>query len=139
VISPVQDARCLTYPGGLCDVLLRADDIVHDDVASEAQILQTRFAGPEFCTALKIEDGLKSPGGPCAVTPRPALGRWIGNHALHWTVVTFRAKQMRLRASSCPGLDRLPVKDGPEGYSISSRSADHHAGFDLRANAPTKQ
>ncbi|MFO1232188.1 MAG: hypothetical protein U1E57_02660 [Paenacidovorax caeni] len=33
-----------SYPGGLCDVLLRADDIVHDDTAAvQAQIVRKAF------------------------------------------------------------------------------------------------
>ncbi len=39
------------YAGGLCDVLLRADDIVHDDNAPvKAQIQRKAFRGSEFCT-----------------------------------------------------------------------------------------
>src|SRR4051812_46392743 len=46
------------YAGGLCDVLLRADDIVHDDNAPvKAQILRKAFRGSEFLYTLKLQTG----------------------------------------------------------------------------------
>ncbi|MDI9857153.1 ABC transporter ATP-binding protein [Comamonas sp. 17RB] len=46
------------YPGGECDVLLRADDIVHDDHAPvQAQILRKAFRGSEFLYTLRLDSG----------------------------------------------------------------------------------
>ena len=77
------------YPGGLCDVLLRADDIVHDDNASvKAQIVRKAFRGSEFLYTLKLATG------EAVVAHVPshhdhALGEWIGIRAEVDHVVTF--------------------------------------------------
>lgn len=82
---PMPDA----YPGGLCDVLLRADDIVHDDEAPvKAQILRKAFRGSEFLYTLKLKTGETL----MAHVPSHhdhALGEWIGIRALVDHVVTF--------------------------------------------------
>ena len=77
------------YEGGLCDVLLRADDIVHDDSAPvKAQILRKAFRGSEFLYTLQLATG------EVVVAHVPshhdhALGEWIGIRALVDHVVTF--------------------------------------------------
>jgi iron(III) transport system ATP-binding protein len=82
---PLPDA----YPGGLCDVLLRADDIVHDDHAPvRAQILRKAFRGSEFLYTLQLKTG------ETLVAHVPshhdhALGEWIGIRAELDHVVTF--------------------------------------------------
>jgi iron(III) transport system ATP-binding protein len=44
--------------GGACDVLLRADDIVHDDAAPvQAEILRKAFRGSEFLYTLRLANG----------------------------------------------------------------------------------
>ena len=44
--------------GGTCDVLLRADDIVHDDEAPvQAEILRKAFRGSEFLYTLRLGNG----------------------------------------------------------------------------------
>ena len=44
--------------GGVCDVLLRADDIVHDDEAPvQAEILRKAFRGSEFLYTLRLGNG----------------------------------------------------------------------------------
>ena len=49
-----------SYPGGECDVLLRADDIVHDDHAPvQAQIVRKAFRGSEFLYTLRLRSGLQ--------------------------------------------------------------------------------
>lgn len=77
------------YPDGLCDVLLRADDIVHDDAAPvKAQILRKAFRGSEFLYTLKLESG----EAVMAHVPSHhdhALGEWIGIRAAVDHVVTF--------------------------------------------------
>ena len=46
------------YPCGQCDVLLRADDIIHDDHAPvQAQILRKAFRGSEFLYTLRLDSG----------------------------------------------------------------------------------
>ena len=82
---PLPDA----YPGGLCDVLLRADDIVHDDDAPvKAQILRKAFRGSEFLYTLQLKTG------ETLVAHVPshhdhAMGEWIGIRAALDHVVTF--------------------------------------------------
>lgn len=77
------------YPDGLCDVLLRADDIVHDDAAPvKAQILRKAFRGSEFLYTLKLQSG----EAVMAHVPSHhdhALGEWIGIRAAVDHVVTF--------------------------------------------------
>ena len=82
---PLPDA----YPQGLCDVLLRADDIVHDDDSPvKAQILRKAFRGSEFLYTLRLQ------GGEVVMAHVPshhdhALGEWIGIRAQVDHVVTF--------------------------------------------------
>jgi len=77
------------YEGGLCDVLLRADDIVHDDAAPvKAQIVRKAFRGSEFLYTLRLASGEE------LMTHVPshhnhAVGEWIGIRAEVDHVVTF--------------------------------------------------
>ena len=77
------------YEGGLCDVLLRADDIVHDDNAPvKAQIVRKAFRGSEFLYTLQLATGEEV----VAHVPSHhdhALGEWIGIRAEVDHVVTF--------------------------------------------------
>jgi iron(III) transport system ATP-binding protein len=46
------------YPDGECDVLLRADDIVHDDDSPvKARIERMSFRGSEFLYTLRLDSG----------------------------------------------------------------------------------
>lgn len=78
-----------SYPGGACDVLLRADDIVHDDHAPvQAQIVRKSFRGAEFLYTLRLASGHTL----LAHVPSHhdhALGEWIGIRAQVDHVVTF--------------------------------------------------
>ena len=96
VRTPLGDLGNLTecplptsYPGGECDVLLRADDIVHDDAAPvQAQIVRKSFRGSEFLYTLRLENGQAL----LAHVPSHhdhAIGEWIGIRALVDHVVTF--------------------------------------------------
>lgn len=85
-------AGCLlpdAYPGGECDVLLRADDIVHDDVApTRACIERKAFRGSEFLYTLRL------PTGEQVLAHVPshhdhAVGEWIGIRAQVDHIVTF--------------------------------------------------
>ncbi len=96
VHTPLGDLADLTecplpslYPGGECDLLLRADDIVHDDDAPvKAQILRKAFRGSEFLYTLRLASGQTM----LAHVPSHhdhALGEWIGIRAQMDHVVTF--------------------------------------------------
>jgi iron(III) transport system ATP-binding protein len=78
-----------SFPGGECDVLLRADDIVHDDHAPvQAQIVRKSFRGSEFLYTLRLASGHTV----LAHVPSHhdhALGEWIGIRAQVDHVVTF--------------------------------------------------
>ena len=78
-----------SYGSGECDVLLRADDVVHDDDAPvQAQILRKSFRGSEFLYTLRLASGHTV----LAHVPSHhdhALGEWIGIRAQVDHVVTF--------------------------------------------------
>jgi iron(III) transport system ATP-binding protein len=82
---PLPDA----YPGGECAVLLRADDIVHDDASPvKAEILRKAFRGSEFLYTLRLDEGLEV----LAHVPSHhdhAVGERIGIRAHVDHVVTF--------------------------------------------------
>jgi iron(III) transport system ATP-binding protein len=77
------------YPAGLCDVLLRADDIVHDDAAPvKARIERKAFRGSEFLYTLRLASGEQV----MAHVPSHhdhQVGEWIGIRAEVDHVVTF--------------------------------------------------
>jgi iron(III) transport system ATP-binding protein len=72
-----------------CDVLLRADDIVHDDEAMvKAEILRKSFRGSEFLYTLRLRTG------ETVMAHVPShhdhkIGEWIGIRAEVDHVVTF--------------------------------------------------
>ena len=78
-----------SYPGGECDILLRADDVVHDDGAPvQARIVRKSFRGSEFLYTLELANGLTV----LAHVPSHhdhALGEWIGIRPQVDHVVTF--------------------------------------------------
>ncbi len=78
-----------TYPDGVCDVLLRADDIVHDDEAPvKAEIIRKAFRGSEFLYTLRLANGQTV----LAHVPSHhdhTLGEWIGIRIMADHVVTF--------------------------------------------------
>ena len=80
------------FPNGECDVLLRADDIVHDDDAPvKAEILRKAFRGSEFLYTLRLQDGQEV----MAHVPSHhdhKLGEWIGIRAEVDHVVTFERR-----------------------------------------------
>jgi len=77
------------YPGGECDVLLRADDIVHDDASPVRALIERKaFRGSEFLYTLRLA------GGERVLAHVPShhdhqLGEWIGIRAEVDHVVTF--------------------------------------------------
>lgn len=88
----VDVAECLlpsTFALGECDVLLRADDIVHDDDAPvKAEIIRKSFRGSEFLYTLRLKTGETV----LAHVPSHhdhSVGEWIGIRAEVDHVVTF--------------------------------------------------
>ena len=78
-----------SYPAGECDVLLRADDIVHDDHAPvQAQIVRKSFRGSEFLYTLRLASGHTLQAHVPSHHDH-ALGEWIGIRAQMDHVVTF--------------------------------------------------
>jgi len=86
------------FEGGQCDVLLRADDIVHDDDAPvKAEIIRKAFRGSEFLYTLRLTSGdLLMAHVPSHHDHK--LGEWIGIRAEVDHAVTFNR--------SCPLTDR---------------------------------
>ncbi|MEJ6006891.1 ABC transporter ATP-binding protein [Paucibacter sp. AS339] len=82
-------ALASAYPGGRCDVLLRADDIIHDDLAPvKAQIERKVFRGADFLYTLRLASGERI----MAHVPSHHdhhIGEWIGIRAHVDHVVTF--------------------------------------------------
>ncbi len=82
---PLPDA----FPGGECDVLLRADDVVHDDASPvKACIERKAFRGSEFLYTLRLESGERV----MAHVPSHhdhQVGEWIGIRIEADHVVTF--------------------------------------------------
>lgn len=77
------------YPDGRCDVLLRADDILHDDDSPvKGRIERKAFRGSEFLYTLRLATGEQ------VLTHVPShhdhhLGEWIGIRLQMDHVVTF--------------------------------------------------
>jgi iron(III) transport system ATP-binding protein len=96
------------YEAGLCDVLLRADDIVHDDNAPvKAQILRKAFRGSEFLYTLRLASG------EVLMTHVPshhnhAVGEWIGIRAEVAHVVTFE-RGSGASTPPAPSVQRAPA------------------------------
>ncbi len=86
---PLPDA----FPGGECDILLRADDVVHDDASPvKAQVLRKAFRGAEFLYTLRLESGdvikVHVPSHHSH-----AVGEWIGIRPAVDHVVTFSRRE----------------------------------------------
>jgi iron(III) transport system ATP-binding protein len=87
------------FRAGECEVLLRADDIVHDDNAPvKAQIIRKAFRGSEFLYTLRLKTG------ETVLAHVPShhdhkLGEWIGIRAEVDHVVTFERETPAVRGS----------------------------------------
>lgn len=90
------------FADGDCDVLLRADDIVHDDDAPvKAEILRKSFRGADFLYTLRLASG----DTVMALVPSHhdhKVGEWIGIRAQVDHVVTFPRSEA-LTAVKSPG------------------------------------
>jgi iron(III) transport system ATP-binding protein len=77
------------YAQGECDVLLRADDIVHDDEAPvKAEIIRKAFRGSEFLYTLRLASG-ETVLAHVPSHHNHTVGEWIGIRAEVDHVVTF--------------------------------------------------
>ena len=87
--DPAECPLPTAYPNGECDVLLRADDILHDDDSSvKACIERKAFRGSEFLYTLRLSSGEQ------VLTHVPShhdhqIGEWIGIRLAMDHVVTF--------------------------------------------------
>lgn len=78
-----------TFASGECDVLLRADDIVHDDHAPvKAEIIRKAFRGSEFLYTLRLKTG-ETVMAHVPSHHDHTVGEWIGIRAEVDHVVTF--------------------------------------------------
>ena len=92
-LGEIHDVAGAPLPEGLahgdCDVLLRADDIVHDDASPVRALIERKaFRGSEFLLTLSL------PGGQKLMAHVPShhdhqVGEWIGIRAEVDHVVTF--------------------------------------------------
>jgi iron(III) transport system ATP-binding protein len=111
------------FASGECDVLLRADDIVHDDDAPvKAEIVRKAFRGSEFLYTLRLASG------QTVLAHVPShhdhrIGEWIGIRAEVDHVVTFNR--------TCPlngDLCQLPCahagKPAPRAASLPAERID---------------
>ena len=81
------------YPQGQCDVLLRADDIVHDDDAPvKAEIVRKAFRGSEFLYTLRLASG-QTVQAHVPSHHDHRLGEWIGIRTQVDHVVTFKRER----------------------------------------------
>ena len=78
LVDPATCPLPAQFPGGECDVLLRADDVVHDDASPvQARILRKAFRGSEFLYTLELASG----HSVLAHVPSHhdhAVGEWVG-------------------------------------------------------------
>ncbi len=85
---PLPDA----YPGGECDVLLRADDVIHDDASPvKAQVLRKAFRGADFLYTLRLATGEEIQVHVPSHHSH-AVGEWIGIRPAVDHVVTFERR-----------------------------------------------
>jgi len=108
-LGPLTDgAECVlpsAFGFGLCEVLLRADDIVHDDAAPvKAEIMRKAFRGSEFLYTLRLASG------DTLLAHVPShhdhrIGEWIGIRVQVEHVVTFQ----REAAAAAPPIASFPA------------------------------
>jgi iron(III) transport system ATP-binding protein len=100
------------YPGGECDVLLRADDIVHDDAAAvKARIERKAFRGSEFLYTLRLATGERV----LAHVPshhNHQVGEWIGIRAVVDHVVTFERAPVAAPTAATLDSGGIPLGGG---------------------------
>ena len=106
---------------GDCEILLRADDIVHDDNAPvKAEILRKAFRGSEFLYTLRLKTG------ETLLAHVPShhdhrIGEWIGIRAEVDHVVTFN----RACPVSQSDLCQLPCLHQPGSANAAAAQSSH--------------
>jgi iron(III) transport system ATP-binding protein len=108
------------FAGGECDVLLRADDILHDDDAPvKAEIVRKSFRGSEFLYTLRLASGQQV----MAHVPSHhdhRIGEWIGIRAQVDHVVTFNRACPVNRRDLC----QMPCSRATNGEAPLQPAAD---------------
>jgi iron(III) transport system ATP-binding protein len=100
------------YPNGECDVLLRADDIVHDDQSPVRALIERKaFRGSEFLLTLQLQ------GGQRVMAHVPShhdhvVGEWIGIRVQVDHVVTFPREKAPAPAAGSAALDSAAGSPG---------------------------
>ena len=95
------------FAGGACDVLLRADDIVHDDEAPvKAEIIRKAFRGSEFLYTLRLASG-ETVMAHVPSHHNHKIGEWIGIRAQVDHVVTFNRDSPASDGKMC----RMPCEN----------------------------
>lgn len=93
LIDPAECPLPSAFPDGRCELLLRADDIVHDDHAPvKAQLLRKAFRGADFLYTLRLQSG------DTVLAHVPShhnhdIGEWVGIRVEVDHVVTFEASK----------------------------------------------
>ena len=117
------------FAGGECDVLLRADDIVHDDHAPvKAEIIRKAFRGSEFLYTLRLASG------ETVMAHVPShhdhkIGEWIGIRAEVDHVVTFNRGDCAVNDTAlcrmpCQRTSRFLTADAPSQPMRGPGSSD---------------
>ncbi len=107
------------FSGGACDVLLRADDIVHDDNAPvQAQIIRKAFRGSEFLYTLRLASG------DTVMAHVPShhdhkIGEWIGIRAQVDHVVTFDRECLASDGKICRMPCERTTRPATAGFALS--------------------
>ncbi len=96
---PLSAAAASAQPpsaGTQCDVLLRADDVVHDDASpTKARVLRKLFRGSEFLYTLETAGG-QTVQAHVPSHHNHAVGEWIGVRLEAHHVVTFAKEPLSL-------------------------------------------
>ena len=109
------------FAQGECDVLLRADDIVHDDDAPvRAEIMRKAFRGSEFLYTLRLASG------ETVLAHVPShhdhrIGEWIGIRAQVDHVVTFNRACPPGKGGMCDLPCAVPCGEPCGGGSAETR------------------
>jgi TOBE domain len=124
------------FAEGQCDVLLRADDIVHDDDAPvKAEIVRKAFRGSEFLYTLRLKTG------ETVLAHVPShhdhkIGEWIGIRAQVDHVVTFNRACPPEKQEMCDMPCGLPCKEPCEARQPQAQTSTQ---VPIVMVAPTRQ
>ena len=143
VRTPVGDLRDVAecplpcaFADGACEVLLRADDIVHDDDAPvKAQIARKTFRGSEFLYTLRLQSG------ETVLAHVPShhdhkIGEWIGIRAEVDHVVTFNRDCPLTEGAGEQALCRMPCPHVPVAAPLTTNASAARPAVGVRVVAP---